>query len=374
MKYNLISDYISERNTDSYGKPCNLSQLRVFYSQKKLALLLGAGVSFPYNKKTSWPSLVRKLFKYKFAAKYAYCTNAKFDFSLLSPDDSSASKTSLLDIAEYASPSISATIDSDYEIFERKSRFSALMVQRILESVNEGMDGKGVTVLTALAQLCIDKHNQKVNIGNVITYNYDDYFEAGLLEEVKDCPTVDVAMINEDNTLKPFYYRETSGDCISVYHVHGFIPISIDAAFLSKVNSKKMPSASKKIILGDGSYNSLEDDDRLWSNSIQTQVNTQMPIFCVGFSCTDTNFRRLFAAIRRSPTSFPIYSLQAAEEFAEELPALLGIAKADVTDPMVTCYMEIVEEYYMVQYGIRIIWVERFADMPRIISSISGYK
>lgn len=366
MMFSTFDDYIQERRKKY------LDELKEIYANANLSLLLGAGVSYDYNNGVSWEKLVLSLFKRKFAAKYSYYTTEEFVWppEQCAKDYCTDRKSSLLDIAEYISPSHPQGV-SKLIIADRNSQFSAILASNILSSAGSDLSKKD-TVLFALARLAFDDSTGRIKVRHIITYNYDDYMEAALLIQTKKwSSTVNVAEINEENTLSPFYYRESKENCISVYHVHGFIPCAIDDRFQNDVDAKVLPSASSKIVLGDGSYNSIEANDKLWVNSIQTQVNTQMPVLCVGFSCTDPNFRRLFASIRKTSSSFPIYALLNATEYRDELAALLSIKSQDVTDAMAISYLQIVEEYYSSQYEIKIVWATDFQAMPHIIDSIA---
>jgi hypothetical protein len=367
--YNSAHEYIDERNAKL------IANLKHYYVTDNIALLLGAGVSCDYNKGISWSKLVLELFVRKFSAKYSYYSSEKF---VCPPktDDYQERESSLLDIAEYSSPSHLVETVSSKDIADMNSRFSANLVYHVLNTYKSDLTNSvnkngQPTLLYELAKFAFDRQKGRVRIKNIITYNYDDFMEAALLVETKTWPAINVSVITEENTFSPFCYKKGRGDSITIYHVHGFIPTAIDEKLANNVRAIYLPKATQRIVLGEGSYSSLGYDDKLWTNSIQAQVNSQMPILCVGFSCTDPNFRRLFSSIRRNSGDSPIYALLPAHKCKKELAALLEVKVDKITDDMVICYMQIIEEYYAQQYQIYIVWSKDFDDMTTIIQSIA---
>jgi hypothetical protein len=125
-------------------------------------------------------------------------------------------------------------------------------------------------VMKEVVNLCVAA-GKRPPVNAVITYNFDDLLESKL----------DQLGIN--HTLVPVYGtdQQATGDCIPIYHVHGYLP---EASPLNEHHT---------ITLGERVYHKQYVDIYHWSNIIQLTKFREKTCFFIGTSLTDPNTRRL---------------------------------------------------------------------------------
>lgn len=394
-----LNEYIKENNDKA------IEELKEQYSSSKLALLLGSGVSLKYCPLT-WQSLVLELFRRKFYFENPGDSIAidgkRLDSQIPYIDEDtnriknvSIIQSSLLDIAEFAS----TTRMHSNSISDEEELINALVSDRVEKLLLEKYEGleQGDTALNELASLSFDICSGKTLIDTIVTYNYDDFIESLLLRQMQEYIDVltnnysgenlkellqqsvlNVATIYEENSLHPHYYKDIIhfNRAVSVYHVHGFIPVALSQEYCIE-NKLYTAKRSGGIVLGDRSYDSLKGNDWLWANSIQTQVFQQKTVLCVGFSCTDPNFRRLAKLVLKKHKRFnDVFAIFTVSDYSGEIPKMLGydykFGDSEEEERIICTYLKFITRHYRENYGLKVIWAKNHDSIPNIIREVKS--
>jgi hypothetical protein len=211
--------------------------------------------------------------------------------------------------------------------------------------------------LTELAQLC-NPPRGRVGARAVVTYNFDDLLEQNL------------------SKLKVSYLPIFSGNSraqwtqLPVYHVHGLIP-----------QQGPIPT-DQTLIFSEEGYHTAYNNPYTWSNVVQLNLMTQYSCLFVGLSMTDPNLRRLLeiasaaqsgprhvALLRR--TKFP-NSNALKKCISEDLHCALRNhppPSTQIVDTVLAIHQD-AWETTLKELGVRVLWFEDFAEIPRILARI----
>ena len=273
--FDIDNEYTNKQNSTIHQKAENALK------NDKISLFLGAGVSASAGVVT-WNSLLEQL-----------CV--KNDISKLDSDIDSVIKARYV-IDEYKRLHVN---DID--------KFNADMREILYENTHPSQ------LISSISKLILN-----CSIESVITYNYDDLIEQNVNINGTKCYSV----YNKS--------RPINGDCLPIYHVHGFIP---------------KDGACSEIVLGEKEYHKIYQESYNWGNVEQLHALCRSTCFFIGLSMMDPNLRRLIDISIDGSEIEPVHY------------AFLRRIEYDVP------FMEKI----MRGFGINCIWYNNFEDLPNLI-------
>ncbi|MBN1821575.1 MAG: SIR2 family protein [Prolixibacteraceae bacterium] len=246
------------------------------FKKRNITLYLGAGVSVD-NNLPSWEKLVLAMY---------FSTISKQKLGGMRPYSNY-----LYAIAEwylkYSSEPLEITarkLQKYYDTENDDNEFIELLHTTLYGSMLEHenipygfIDGGFIRLqnhtLDIITKLC--ELPQK-GVDSVITYNYDNLLEIALQE--LPCKSI-------------FKKEQVFKDELPVFHVHGFIPLDINAE----------RSMGKDLVFTEDKYHEISNNPYNWSSLVQVQKMCNSVGIMIGLSLSDRNMRRLLDAVRNSP-------------------------------------------------------------------------
>lgn len=172
-------------------------------------------------------------------------------------------------------------------------------------------------------------------LDSIVTFNFDALIEENLSAANVQNRAIYTEAIKHDPNELP------------VYHVHGYLP-----------RNGKIPD-DIDIVFSEDAYHGQFIDPFSWSNLMQLNKLTQNTCLFVGVSLTDPNLRRLLdVAWRKNPDkSVSHYIIKKTPRFG---------SGGDVLDDLA----RLLEEQDANAFGINVIWVDSYDQIPRLIRSL----
>lgn len=348
-----LNTYLNTTLTDSSLKSKTsrneqIAFLNRAYKDEELVLVLGAGVSAPYNL-PSWGNLLQKLLFGTFSNANQN-TEASLALSKLFPE------------LFPNSPLISARFLEEY--FKKNNNgitFEARVKEALYEQVNRDANSK---TIQEILQFCIAP-GRSPNLDSIITYNYDDILEDTLLNSNIEIP------------FKPIYkvgMNYKKGE-LPIYHVHGYLPQNQE---IDRENS---------ITLSENLYHRQYIDVYSWNNMVQINKFKDNVCIFIGISLTDPNIRRLLdiAKVQKGDNQKNHYLFKrrynhsdvknSLEEILSKNALLLdekskANLKLDETSKQLLLKMEEFEELDAESFGIEIIWIDNFDEIAEFLKQV----
>jgi hypothetical protein len=141
---------------------------------------------------------------------------------------------------------------------------------------------------------------------------------------------------------------------LPVYHVHGYLPRT----------EQLSPTHQNALVLSEDAYHTQFVDPFIWTNITQLNLLRNNVCLFVGMSMTDPNQRRLLEITASKDSNVRHYALMrdhwngaAAQRLSPNSQSLARVFKG-------------LEEASLMNFGVSVIWVEDFPEMPNIITSI----
>ncbi|EIT84146.1 hypothetical protein A374_16914 [Fictibacillus macauensis ZFHKF-1] len=326
----------------------HISNLNKAYKEEELVLVLGAGVSVPYNL-PSWGNLLQKLLFETFNN-----SNTNTDVPLV--------LSKLFPELFPNSPLISARFLEEY--FKKKDTektFEEMVKEALYEQVNRGADSP---TIKEILQFCIAP-GKSPNLDSVITYNYDDILEGALLSSNVEIPFKSIYKVG---------MNPKNGE-LPIYHVHGYLP------------QEQEIDKDYSITLSENLYHKQYNDIYSWNNMVQINKFKDKVCIFIGISLTDPNIRRLLdiAMLQKGdkPKNHYIFKMKynpkEVERNLEELlsrnaPLLNEKVKAnlnlDETSKQLLIKMEEFEELDAASFGIKVIWINDYKEIAKILKEV----
>ncbi len=255
-----------------------IEELRKAYAHNNLTLYLGAGVSVGSGLPT-WEKLVLAMFfstiseerlggwrpfsNYLFAIAEWYMANSPEPLEItarkLRKYYQKADDPDEMDFLERLYQTLYGGYLSEYGLF---------LEPDLIRHKNP--------TLNAVTALCEETAPGQKGIRAVISYNYDNLLELTLGNG--HCQAI------YDN-------REIVDDALSIYHVHGYVPMQMDVT----------GSSGKDIVFTEDQYHRVAGDPYYWSNLVQLEHMSSSVGLMIGLSLSDRNMRRLLDAVRNAP-------------------------------------------------------------------------
>lgn len=184
-------------------------------------------------------------------------------------------------------------------------------------------------LLEAIADFVCAQDNKKVE--SVITYNFDS-----LLEDILTKHKVKYKALYKQNI-------NVSNDEIPIFHVHGYLP-----------QYEKLDDYN--IIFSEDEYHTQFIDPYSWANVTQLYKLMNNVCLLIGISMTDPNLRRLLDIARRECMNNKIQHYI--------------IKKIPDGQDNIKKFQMMLEEQDANLYGIEVIWINDFKDIPDILLDI----
>ena len=344
----------------------DIKGLRYAWRNRQLALFLGAGVSIPYGL-PSWKSLVLELL-----FEQAQRTRR---LGSIWPHYRRAVASWMTDYFEYDPLVLARMVERDLRLRSsrtpRETDQSVDGVDLFLQRLRTHMyanyrEPSKKTILAAIGEL-IAKNNGQSGVDAVVTFNFDDLLEAELRRRKV--------------AVQPVTSRDRQrGGGLRVIHPHGYVP-------------RDGPISRQDIVFTEPDYHRLtESVFHLGLSEIVDRLRKNTVLF-IGLSMSDPSLRRLLDASRNSdiPPHWQIQKRHAiqdqetlqvmteVERRARQYATLLGPGFDEQKKPFqleeaIHLALQQADTYdreVFLSMGVKTIWVDRFDDVPDIISAIA---
>lgn len=162
---------------------------------------------------------------------------------------------------------------------------------------------------------------------------------------------------------------------LPIYHVHGYLP------------QKGQITSKNKVVLSEDGYHQQYTDVYDWSNLIQINKFKDSNCLFIGISFSDPNLRRLLdiAKNERGDDEIHHYCFKKKHDsksvktrleklLSENNDLLDEKARADMgLDEVVSDLIELMEKFEendALSFGVGIIWIDSYDDIPNLIKTI----
>lgn len=225
-------------------------------------------------------------------------------------------------------------------------------IRAALYGLRRGGTNATSPLIEVLVEMCVPRRSGTL-ISSVITYNFDDLFERGLLRK---------------SVLHECIYSSSEPpdiDDLPVYHVHGFVPEDPT----SYIDVDKNP-----LVFSEEGYHQLYTDAYHWSNLVQLNALRNSTCVMVGLSMADPNLRRMLEISQRGFSDLrhfafmkrtTIEKFRDVDRLGEPLMASVDKAAAFLKRHHAT------SEALMSELGVTVIWYEDYDEIPTMLKSIA---
>jgi SIR2-like domain len=179
----------------------------------------------------------------------------------------------------------------------------------------------------------------------IVNYNFDDLLDEKLREQHVKCRTV---LSGRDSVPQ---------GTLPCYHVHGLIS-SRDLGRTGKAKTQG------NFVFSEDEYHAEYSDPYRWSNMTQMSLLGRHTGLFVGLSLEDPNIRRLIDVTHRQYPENLNYAI-----LPRKLPAT---GARDNSDSVMRNLFEEVESKSFEKIGVKVIWVDSFAEIPHVITNVCG--
>lgn len=324
-----------------------------WYRSQRLVMVLGAGASASYGL-PDWNTLLQKLL----------LITIKSDDER--PNDLEKAGVIARTFANIFEPNplISARYLNDY--FKKKRPDSKLAFESaIRDALYAGIkSNEDSDLLKEIRQFCVAA-GKSPNLDSIITYNYDDLMEQCLKNIAVDIPFMPI----HARGMKHEHHQ------LPIYHVHGYLPKSGQL------------TTRNKVVLSEDGYHQQYSDAYGWSNLIQINKFKDYNCLFIGTSFSDPNLRRLLDISKNERGDEEIHHYcfkkrHDKEKIKEKLENLLSdnedildekinaqLGLDDVVEELIKL-MEKFEENDALSFGVGILWVDEYDEIPESLKNI----
>lgn len=354
--YEYTKELLSHQGTLT-SRTEKIQSIAKWYHSERLVLVLGAGASASYGL-PDWNTLLQKLLLITLKSRHG---NA---------DDSASSneKASLLahTFTNLFEPNslIAARYLSNH--FREHNPTSTLAFENAIRSAlyDEVKSSTESALLKEIRQYCIAA-GRSPNIDSIITYNYDDLLEQCLSNIELDIPYI------------PIYTRgmKHKNHELPIYHVHGYLP---STGNLTQKN---------RVILAEDGYHKQYSDTYGWSNLVQINKFKDHNCLFIGLSFSDPNLRRILDISKneRGDNEIHHYCFRKRydrNDIQKRLERLLSendsIVDKKFKDQLdyneiavgLINLMERFDENDASSFGVGVMWVDNYDEIPELMKEI----
>jgi SIR2-like domain len=323
----------------------SIAKIRHYYKNGKLALVLGAGVSMELGI-PDWNTLLQELM--------IKTIEQEPDFSI--------TISKLFTEIFLPSPLIAGRYLQKYYL-EKRLSFEEEVRTVLYKNLDLNKDSE---LMNQIVNYCAAP-NKKMKLNSIITYNFDNLLELKLTKFDKPIKFKAIygTKINNQNNLP-------------IYHVHGFIPNEGD---ISKDN---------EITFGESVYHKQYSEIYSWNNIVQINKFRDANCLFIGSSLTDPNLRRLLDIGRQQKVEDNEYHFIFKKKHEEakvkqRIEILIKENNHNVNESTIAelesldilkILIEIIERFEeedATSLGLKIIWVDEWAEVPEILQEIGGF-
>lgn len=324
----------------SESNAAKLKNLIRAFEARKLVFVMGAGVSLPYGL-PDWNTLLQKLL---LAIQVGETDAAEFFAGVLRP-----------------SPLVAARYIRNHfrrPWGERSPQFESAVRKVLYEGIRPRYQSPLMRELCAL----ILAPAGSPMLDSVISYNFDDILETSLVDLGE--------RIGIQLPFRPIFSpgQPVQPNELPIYHVHGYLPRRGDLGL------------EHYITLGESDYHQQYIKQYSWENLVQVNAFINSTCFFVGTSFTDPNLRRLLDIAREhykdeGVRHYLIRKMPSTDAMMAQLkamPSRTRLKKADyesAVEKMAAMQMNF-EESDAHSFGVEVIWVKEYEDIPQIVRSI----
>lgn len=323
-----------------------MEDLNKAYNNKKLTLVLGAGVSVGCGL-PNWNKLLGKLRKNIHFGNEDHTNQAlvvdKIFFKLFN-------KKELI---------LARNLHRCFN-FEPQIDQSILFEKFVRCALYQGTKFKETKLLKELVRLSSFYKGEKF-LDSVITYNYDDVLEYFLKKNDSKTPFESIC----------FNQERQNNESLPIYHVHGFLPRNGNL------------TDRNKIVLSEEAYHYLYDNASAETNHIQSEKLKNNTCLLIGLSLNDPNLRRLLDATKKNRESHHIIMIKPnIKDIRRNLKKLLvnesGLLNEKTSvglefDDTVKMLRRLEEKFFdedAFSLGVQTIWVENKEDIWKTLHKI----
>ncbi len=330
-------------NVKPSSKKDIIEKLNSAYLNENLVLVLGAGASINYGL-PNWNELLQRLMVTTIEEEQnVSIILSKLFSSLFNPNP--------LIAARY--------LQKYYE--DRNISFEEAVQKELYINCNYNIESE---LMTEIINFCVAP-GKTPNLDSIITYNFDDVLEQKLSNVGIEIP------------FKPIYgigINPVNGE-LPIFHVHGYLP------------NKGKPRNQNKITFGENIYHEQYNEVYSWNNITQINKFRDKTCLFIGSSLTDPNIRRLLDIAKlqkgKSKEFHYIFKLKNDKHkikhnlkeilnknkilLNEKNSVVLGI---DKTVELLIDITERFEENDSASFGVKTIWVNKYNEIPEILSEI----
>lgn len=343
-------------NSNNQTPNQKLSAISNWYKSQRLVMVLGAGTSVPYNL-PDWNTLLQKLLL----------------LTLKSDDMKKDNKTASIlakTFSKIFEPNSLVSARYLHNYFKTKSPTAQLTFENAIREalytdIKTSFDSE---LMKELRQFCIAA-GKNPNLDAIITYNYDDIIEQCLTNIDVDIPFASIHA-------RGMKYNQHQ---LPIYHVHGYLP------------RKGQLTVKNKIVLSEDEYHQQYIDVYSWSNLVQINKFRDFNCLFIGISFTDPNLRRLLDIAKNERGDDEIHHYcfrkkynnaqikKKLEQLLSENNELLNEkveAKIELDDAVERLgkLMESFEEKDALSFGVGIIWINSYEEIPELLKQIRSEK
>ncbi|SFF92298.1 SIR2-like domain-containing protein [Desulfotomaculum arcticum] len=345
----LYQEIVKKTSNEQISKEQQIIKLIEAYKSGKLVLTLGAGIAKEHGL-PDWNTLLQELF---IDAIMSETKETKERSLVLSKLFTEFGMSNPLLSARY----LRYHYQNNTKVIDNLS-FEKAVKQVIYDKIKINVNSE---LFKEIRQLCIAAGNNP-NLNSIITYNYDDVLEKFLSSLEIDIPFKSIY----GNGINPSYGE------LPIYHVHGFLPQNGELS---------------KITLSEDIYHQQYNDIYSWNNIVQINKFRDNICIFIGLSFTDPNLRRILDIARLQKGHSDDYHYlvknhynanklkENIEKYLELNPSILNEKqKANLNlDETVNYLVNITEKFEekdALSFGVQIIWVDDYAQIPIILRQI----
>ena len=332
-----------------------LKTAALWYRTERLVIVLGAGASSAYGLPT-WNVLLQKLLLLTIKDGATSDTPA-------TPTQSTLLARAFTTVFN-PNPLVAARYLSNH--FHAKAKDKAFAFETAIRDIlyEEVKSASESSLIQEIRQYCIAP-GRSPNIDSIVSYNYDDVLEQSLSQPGIDVPYLSV--------YAPGMHAKEHE--LAIYHVHGFLPRNGDL------------TSHNRVVLSEHGYHEQYLDMYGWANLVQINKYKDHNCIFVGLSFSDPNLRRLLDISRRERGndlthhlafrkrhSRPEVKSTIEKMIVANEEAVRGLDPKDLSTESLSeglcSLMEAIEEADAKSFGVDLLWVANFDEIPRLLNAI----
>lgn len=179
----------------------------------------------------------------------------------------------------------------------------------------------------------------------IITYNFDSTLEKNINSDYRS----NANEVKSSESIVSYGKGE-----VEIFHVHGYLPYDYDG--ITHVSD---------FILSDTDYYLNSSNDGGLPNSIQIDCFKDYDVIFIGCSFNDSNIKQILLSLEKNRKN-RIYAIIKVPSFEE----LSKACKKKEVNISVLKYKMLLNNY-LDYYGVKIIWIKDFDEIPTILDNIN---